>query len=141
MVKKKAKMPTIEISCVEVWREISNYLDNEISVELRERMEAHFKACAHCTAILDGTRNVVEIAPKPGNLARIGRDQLRPGYPCTSRASNCLLCVSAKYLHSDLSGVWIARHLWASALSHASRNRRQCLLAAESRSRSRRALL
>ncbi len=30
-------MPTIEISCVEVWREISNYLDNEISVELRER--------------------------------------------------------------------------------------------------------
>jgi hypothetical protein len=26
---------------------------------MRERMEAHFKACAHCTAILDGTRNVV----------------------------------------------------------------------------------
>jgi len=60
MVKKKL-MATIEISCVEVWREISNYLDNEISTELRERMEAHFKACAHCTAVLDGTRNVVEL--------------------------------------------------------------------------------
>jgi anti-sigma factor RsiW len=60
-VKKKAKMPTIEISCVEVWREISNYLDNEISAELRERMEAHFKGCAHCTAVLDGTRNVVKL--------------------------------------------------------------------------------
>jgi len=24
-------------------------------------MEAHFKACAHCTAILDGTRNVVKL--------------------------------------------------------------------------------
>ena len=60
MVKKKL-MATIEISCVEVWREISNYLDNEISAELRERMEAHFKACAHCTAVLDGTRNVVEL--------------------------------------------------------------------------------
>jgi anti-sigma factor RsiW len=60
-VKKKAKMPTIEISCVEVWREISNYLDNEISTELRERMEAHFKGCAHCTAVLDGTRNVVKL--------------------------------------------------------------------------------
>jgi anti-sigma factor RsiW len=60
-VKKKAKMATIEISCVEVWREISNYLDNEISAELRERMEAHFKGCAHCTAVLDGTRNVVKL--------------------------------------------------------------------------------
>jgi anti-sigma factor RsiW len=60
-VKKKATMPTIEISCVEVWREISNYLDNEISAELRERMEAHFKGCAHCTAVLDGTRNVVKL--------------------------------------------------------------------------------
>jgi len=60
-VKKKAKMPTIEISCVEVWREISNYLVNEISAELRGRMEAHFKGCAHCTAVLDGTRNVVKL--------------------------------------------------------------------------------
>jgi anti-sigma factor RsiW len=52
-------MGTIEISCVEVWREISNYLDGEISPEARERMEAHFKVCAHCTAVLDGMRNVV----------------------------------------------------------------------------------
>ena len=52
-------MATIEISCVEVWREISNYLDGEISPEARERMEAHFKVCAHCTAVLDGLRNVV----------------------------------------------------------------------------------
>ena len=59
MVKKEGGMASIEISCLEVWREISNYLEEEISPETRERMEAHFKACAHCTAILDGTRNVV----------------------------------------------------------------------------------
>ena len=52
-------MATIEISCVEVWREISNYLEEEVSSETRERMEAHFKTCAHCSAVLDGTRNVV----------------------------------------------------------------------------------
>src|ERR1700752_2097783 len=57
--RRRVQMAIIEISCVEVWREISNYLDEEISPELRERMEAHFKACAHCTAVLDGTRNVV----------------------------------------------------------------------------------
>ena len=54
-------MATIEISCVEVWREISNYLEEEISPEMRERMEPHFKACAHCTAVLDGTRNIVKL--------------------------------------------------------------------------------
>jgi anti-sigma factor (TIGR02949 family) len=59
MVKKEGGMATLEISCVEVWREISNYLDEEIAPELRERMEAHFKTCAHCTAALDATRNVV----------------------------------------------------------------------------------
>ena len=52
-------MAIIEISCAEVWREISNYLDEEISAELRERMAAHFKVCAHCTAVLEGTQNVV----------------------------------------------------------------------------------
>ena len=52
-------MATIEISCLEVWRAISNYLEDEVSLETRERMEAHFKTCAHCSAVLDGTRNVV----------------------------------------------------------------------------------
>ncbi len=51
----------IEISCLEVWREISNFLDGDVDAELRARMEAHFKACAHCSAILDGTRNVVKL--------------------------------------------------------------------------------
>jgi RNA polymerase sigma-70 factor, ECF subfamily len=51
----------IEISCEEVWREVSNYLEGEISAELRERMDVHFKGCKHCTAVLDGTRNVVRL--------------------------------------------------------------------------------
>lgn len=51
----------VEISCVEVWREISNYLDGEISAELRDRMQAHFEVCTHCTAVLDGVRNVVRL--------------------------------------------------------------------------------
>jgi anti-sigma factor RsiW len=54
-------MSMTEISCVEVWREISNYIDAAIDPELRARMEAHLKVCAHCTAVLDGTRNVVKL--------------------------------------------------------------------------------
>jgi len=54
-------MSVIEISCLEVWREISNYVDQDVAPELRARMEAHFKSCAHCKAVLDGTRNVVKL--------------------------------------------------------------------------------
>jgi Putative zinc-finger len=51
----------IEISCVHVWREISNYIDGEIDPEIRLRMEEHFKECEHCSAILDGTKNIVRL--------------------------------------------------------------------------------
>jgi hypothetical protein len=51
----------VEISCEEVWREVSNYLEGEISEEMRSRMEQHFKGCKHCTAVMDGTRNVVQL--------------------------------------------------------------------------------
>ena len=56
----------VEISCEEVWREISNYLEDETSAELRARMEEHFKGCKHCTAVLDGTRNVVRLVGAAG---------------------------------------------------------------------------
>lgn len=54
-------MKVIEISCVEVWRQVSNYVENDVSVDLRERIEAHLKACAHCKAVVDGTKNVVKL--------------------------------------------------------------------------------
>lgn len=54
-------MDAIEISCPEVWREISNYVDDDVELPLRVRMESHLKACAHCKAVLDGTRNVVKL--------------------------------------------------------------------------------
>jgi len=51
----------IEISCIEVWREVSNYIDDSVDAELRSRIEAHVKHCKHCAAVLDGTRNVVKL--------------------------------------------------------------------------------
>ena len=52
---------TIEIGCQEVWQELSNYLDGEIDVNLRERIRRHLENCKHCTAVFDGTRNVVQL--------------------------------------------------------------------------------
>ncbi len=49
------------VSCEEVWREVSNYLEGEVTAELRAAMEAHFRGCKHCTAVLDGARNVIQL--------------------------------------------------------------------------------
>lgn len=52
-------MTNVPISCREVVQEISNFVEGEIPAELRARMEEHFRGCNHCTAILDGVKNVV----------------------------------------------------------------------------------
>ena len=49
------------VSCEEVWREISNYLEDEVDPSLRAAMEEHLRGCKRCTAVLDGTRNVVQL--------------------------------------------------------------------------------
>src|SRR5437870_8810544 len=49
------------VSCEEVWREISNYLEGEVDPCLRAAIQEHFRGCKHCTAVLDGTRNVIEL--------------------------------------------------------------------------------
>ena len=49
------------ISCQEVWREISNYLDGELDPNLRATLDEHLRGCKHCTAVLDGTRNVIQL--------------------------------------------------------------------------------
>ncbi len=54
-------MKVIEISCREVWREISNFLEGSVDPELRARMEAHFAVCNNCKAVLDGTQNIVKL--------------------------------------------------------------------------------
>jgi Putative zinc-finger len=51
----------IEISCVEVWREISNYIDGDIEPELKVRLELHFEKCKDCRAVLHGTSNTVRL--------------------------------------------------------------------------------
>lgn len=47
------------ISCEQVWREISNYLDDDISPEMRAELEEHLAHCRRCTAIVDSTHNII----------------------------------------------------------------------------------
>jgi hypothetical protein len=49
------------VKCEEVWREISNYLDGDVSPTLHAAIDEHVRGCKGCAAVLDGTRNVVQL--------------------------------------------------------------------------------
>ena len=49
------------VSCEEVWREVSNYLDGEVEPVLRAAMQEHIRGCKRCAAVLDGARNVIQL--------------------------------------------------------------------------------
>src|SRR5215470_12690963 len=60
----RTSLPTtnqFELSCQHVWREISNYIDGDLNLELRAQIDAHLKTCRNCTAILDGTANTIRL--------------------------------------------------------------------------------
>lgn len=49
------------VNCEQVWREISNYLEDEVETTLRAAMDEHFRGCSRCRSVLEGTRNVVAL--------------------------------------------------------------------------------
>jgi len=49
------------VSCEEVWREVSNYVDGELDAGLRSLMDEHLRTCKRCASVLAGARNVVQL--------------------------------------------------------------------------------
>ena len=49
------------VKCEEVWQEVSNYVDGDVGPELRAAMDDHFRQCQRCAAVLEGTRNIVQL--------------------------------------------------------------------------------
>ena len=51
----------LSIDCNSVVLKVSNFIDDDLDPVLRARMMAHFATCTRCTAILDGTRNIIRL--------------------------------------------------------------------------------
>ena len=49
----------MEISCREVRQELANYMEDDITVDLRLRIERHFLQCDGCSALYDGLRQII----------------------------------------------------------------------------------
>lgn len=67
-------------SCAEVRRELSNYIEDEVSPELRARVDQHVTTCPGCKAVYDGVRNLLVLVSTgeiielpPGFSARLYR--------------------------------------------------------------------
>ena len=55
------KLGIIEIDCCQVCRELSDYLEGDLTPQLRLRIEEHLQTCDHCRAVYDGLRNIVRL--------------------------------------------------------------------------------
>lgn len=56
------KRPIIlEIDCYQVRRELVNWMEDDLTPERRAEIDQHLAGCDHCTAIYDGTSNVVRL--------------------------------------------------------------------------------
>ena len=51
----------MEINCREVIRELSTFIDQGVGADLRAQIEEHLAKCKHCSAVYDGTRNVIRL--------------------------------------------------------------------------------
>jgi len=51
----------VEIDCRQVWKELTNYMEGDLTPELRARITRHLEGCKHCTAVYDGTKIVVRL--------------------------------------------------------------------------------
>ena len=77
----------MEISCRAVIRELSTFIDQGVGADLRAQIEEHLAKCKHCSAIYDGTRNVIRLVGDdrvfelPGGFSQRLRDRLAKEMP------------------------------------------------------------
>ena len=49
------------VSCEQVWRQVSNYLEGDLDPALKAALDEHLKGCKRCTAVVEGTRNIIAV--------------------------------------------------------------------------------
>jgi len=66
------------LNCKGVIREISNYIDGELELTMKQELERHLQHCEDCTMVVDQTKLTVEIFcdSKPVDLPREVKSRL-----------------------------------------------------------------
>jgi len=66
------------LNCKGVIREISNYIDGELELTMKQELERHLQHCEDCTMVVDQTKLTVEIFcdSRPVDLPREVKSRL-----------------------------------------------------------------
>ena len=51
----------VEFDCRDVLKEITSYIEGDLTPEMRERLDLHVRECPQCRAAYDGSQNVVRL--------------------------------------------------------------------------------
>jgi hypothetical protein len=54
-----------EITCEDLWREISNFIENQVTPDLHRAIEDHLRDCRPCTAVYEGAQNLIRLVGDP----------------------------------------------------------------------------
>jgi anti-sigma factor RsiW len=49
------------VSCKTIVAHLSQYVDGDITVEMRQKIERHLRGCRRCSAVYDSTRKMLVI--------------------------------------------------------------------------------
>jgi hypothetical protein len=49
------------LTCKDFLAELSEYLDDSLGIEIREKLEAHLKACPNCWVVCDTTKKTIQV--------------------------------------------------------------------------------
>ncbi len=83
----------IKLSCEEVRREVSNYIDDDLSPKMRRLLEAHLEQCKTCAALLDSVHNVLVLVADerrfvlPAGFGRRLRERLAKEFVASRKQS------------------------------------------------------
>lgn len=64
----------LEISCRQVREELTNYLEADVTPELRARIDWHLSGCTSCRAYYDSVQGVIRV------LGKMELIELPPGF-------------------------------------------------------------
>ena len=59
---------TVNVDCNEVRRTLVDYMESDLTPDLKSRLEHHLRSCSQCTAVYDGVRNVVKLLGTEGAI-------------------------------------------------------------------------
>ena len=56
------------ITCEEFFAEFADYLENQVSLEVRQELELHLSQCRACHVLYDSTRRTVKIVSESNSF-------------------------------------------------------------------------